>query len=101
MLSDKAPYVIAVAQEVGYALCEVADRPRSTETIRRSNGASQLATNVRRLRMAAGLTQTELAKLSGMNRSHLCRLEGGGRKPTVDTLARLAKALKVAPGSLL
>jgi DNA-binding XRE family transcriptional regulator len=100
LLASEAPYGIAVVQEVGYALCEIAENPRHGSK-RRSNGVSRLAKNVRQLRIAAGLTQTALAKRSGLNRSHLSRLEGGGRKPTLDTLARLAKALRVAPGSFL
>jgi DNA-binding XRE family transcriptional regulator len=100
LLASEAPYGIAVVQEVGYALCEIAENPRHASK-RRSNGVSRLAKNVRQLRIAAGLTQTALAERSGLNRSHLNRLEGGGRKPTLDTLARLAKALRVAPGSFL
>ena len=101
LLASEAPYGIAVVQEVGYALCEIAKESGRAARNGSSNGVSQLAKNVRQLRTAAGLTQTALAKRSGLNRSHLNRLEGGGRKPTLDTLARLAKALRVAPGSFL
>ena len=101
LLASEAPYGIAVIQEVGYALCEIAEDRRHASKSRSGNGMSRLAKNVRQLRIAAGLTQTALAKRSGLNRSHLNRLEGGGRKPTLDTLARLAKALRVAPGSFL
>jgi len=34
-----------------------------------------------------------------MNRSYLSRLESVGRNPTLATLERLAKTLKVTPGT--
>jgi transcriptional regulator with XRE-family HTH domain len=63
------------------------------------NGVSHLAKNVRHWRIAAGLSQTAVAKRSGMNRSYLSRLESVGRNPTLATLERLAKTLKVTPGT--
>jgi transcriptional regulator with XRE-family HTH domain len=62
---------------------------------------SRLGNNVRQWRTAAGLTQTAVAKRSGMNRSYLSHLESGRRNPTLATLERLAKTLNVAPGSFL
>jgi DNA-binding XRE family transcriptional regulator len=96
LLANKAPFVIATIHEVGYALCEVAENPRHTSRIRRSNGVSRLGKNVRHWRIAAGLTQTAVAKRSGMNRSYLSRLESGHRNPTLATLERLAK---ITPGA--
>jgi DNA-binding XRE family transcriptional regulator len=82
LVTYKTPYVIALVHEIGYALCEVAENPRHTSTMtRRRKDLSQLERNVRQLRIAAGLTQTALAKRSGMNRSHLSRLESGARTP--------------------
>jgi transcriptional regulator with XRE-family HTH domain len=49
------------------------------------------------VRTAAGLTQTALAKRSGINRSYLSDLEAGQRNPTAVTLQRLAKVLGVTP----
>ena len=98
LLANKAPFVIATVNDVGYALCEIAENPRHTSRTRRSNGA-HLAKNVRYWRIAAGLTQTAVAKRSGINRSYLSRLESGRRNPTLATLERLAKTLKVTPGT--
>jgi DNA-binding XRE family transcriptional regulator len=100
LIANKAPYVIATVRDVGYALCEIAENPRHTSRPRRSKGA-RLAKNVRHWRIAAGLTQTAAAKRSGMNRSYLSHLESGRRHPTLATLERLAKTLKVTPGSFL
>jgi DNA-binding XRE family transcriptional regulator len=99
LLASKAPFVIATVHDVGYALCEIAENPRHTPRARRGNGVSRLGKNVRHWRIAAGLTQTAVAKQSGMNRSYLSRLESGRRNPTLATLERLAKTLKVTPGA--
>ena len=101
LLANKAPVVIATVHDVGYALCEIAENPRHTSRTTRSNGVSHLAKNVRHWRIAAGLTQTAVAKRSGMNRSYLSHLESGRRNPTLATLERLAKILNVAPGYFL
>ena len=101
LLTNKSPYVIAVVHDVGYVLCEIAENPRHTSRTRRRKDVAQLARNVRQLRLAVGLTQTALAKRSGMNRSYLSRLESGRHNPTLATLERLAKSLEVMPGSFL
>ena len=101
LLANKAPFVIATVHDVGYALCEIAENPRHTSRTRRSNGVSRLGKNVRQWRIAAGLTQTAVAKQSGVNRSYLSHLESGRRNPTLATLERLAKILNVAPGYFL
>ena len=101
LLTNKSPYVIAVVHDVGYVLCERAENPRHISRTRRKKDVSQLGRNVRQLRVAAGLTQTTLAKRSGMNRAYLSRLESGRQNPTLATLERLAKTLEVIPESLL
>ena len=59
LIATKAPYAITVAREVGYALCKMAGEPRLTGTSR-SATLPQLGRNLRRVRTAAGLTQTSL-----------------------------------------
>lgn len=51
--------------------------------------------NVRRLRLAAKISQAELAARMGVDRSYVSGLELGNRNPTVVTLWHLAKALGV------
>lgn len=48
-----------------------------------------------RHRRAAGLTQTELAKISGIPQSHISRIEAGKFAPTFSTMSRIATALGV------
>jgi DNA-binding XRE family transcriptional regulator len=100
-LASNSPYHIAVIHEVGYCLCELAKNPRHTVSVRKDDGASEMGKNIRHLRIAAGLTQTALAKRAGLDRTHLSRLERGRLTPTLATLQRLAKTLQVTPRSLV
>jgi transcriptional regulator with XRE-family HTH domain len=51
--------------------------------------------NVRRLRVAAGLSQAQLAEKMGVDRAYVSGLELGQRNPTVVTLWHISKALGV------
>lgn len=44
-------------------------------------------------RIAAGLTQKELADRCGMKAANLCRLENGNGNPSVATLSKIARGL--------
>lgn len=48
---------------------------------------------VYQLRHDAGLTQAELADRMGTTQSAIARLEGGGTRPTLETLEKLASAV--------
>jgi ribosome-binding protein aMBF1 (putative translation factor) len=52
-----------------------------------------VADQVAARRRALGLSQAELAELTGTTQSAIARLEGGGRPPRIDTLLRIAEAL--------
>lgn len=45
------------------------------------------------LRLAAGLSQVQLAKLIGTSQPHLARIEQGKNDPSTDMISRIAKAL--------
>ena len=53
------------------------------------------------LRKRQKISQEELAARSGISRGYLARLETGRHDPTITTLEKLAKALKVPVGKLL
>lgn len=55
---------------------------------------------VRDVRKDKNLTIVQLAKLSGVSKSHISEIERGKRMPTIDVLCRLARALKVNPEAL-
>ena len=51
--------------------------------------------NVKRIRQEKGLTQEQLADLSGFSQQYISGLEQGRRNPTVVSLYELAMALGV------
>ncbi|MEN5115493.1 helix-turn-helix transcriptional regulator [Brevundimonas diminuta] len=61
----------------------------------------RLGKRVRELRIAADLSQEELAFRANMKRSYVSDLERGTRNPSVRALGRLATALGVRPSALL
>ena len=56
--------------------------------------------NIRRRRLAAGLSQERLAAEMGVEQSYLSGLEVGRRNPTAVTIWHAALALNVKPGTL-
>ena len=56
---------------------------------------------LREARLAAGLSQSELEELSCIPKARLSRYENGHVEPSIQTLARLARALNVSEASLL
>ncbi|MCL9998666.1 MAG: helix-turn-helix domain-containing protein [Erythrobacter sp.] len=60
-----------------------------------------LADNLRRARVAAGLSQEELADAAGVDRTYVSALERCKYAASLDVMERLATALSVNPASLL
>lgn len=52
-------------------------------------------------RLAAGMTQADLAARSGIAQNHISQLEQGNIEPRLRTIIALARAFEVTPGSLL
>lgn len=53
------------------------------------------------MRQKKGITQEVLSGLSDIGRTHLSAIERGERKPTLETLWRLASALDMRPSELV
>jgi transcriptional regulator with XRE-family HTH domain len=80
------------------------DKPLTSEALERlrqrlagaENGwfFAQIAEQVAAQRQARGLSQQELAHITGTTQSAIARLEKGGRPPRIDTLLRIAQALE-------
>lgn len=56
---------------------------------------------VRQQRLLAKLTQEKLAEMADISLSFLGHIERGTRKASLDTVVKLANALKVTPNILL
>ena len=64
-------------------------------------GRALLAWNMRRVRVARGLSQERLAADAAVDRAYLGGLERRTENPTLDLLDRIASALSVPRGDLL
>jgi transcriptional regulator with XRE-family HTH domain len=62
---------------------------------------AQFAANLRRLRLAAGLTQEALSGSTQLDPGEISRLERGARNPRLTTLVRIARGLDVTVAELL
>lgn len=56
---------------------------------------------IRTLRRRKGITQDQLAELTGLNRVHLYRLENGRQSMTLNTLKIIADTLEVRVRDLI
>ena len=61
----------------------------------------QIGCNIRRLRILAGLSQVELAKLIEVDPSQISHYERNNRQPSIDNIVGIAKVLHVDTSSLL
>ncbi|MDD3906224.1 MAG: helix-turn-helix transcriptional regulator [Candidatus Omnitrophica bacterium] len=62
----------------------------------------KFAQKIKKLRKSRGLTQEELADLTAIDYKYIQRLEGKNPPAVkIDTIQRIAKALKVDPSKLL
>ena len=61
----------------------------------------RLARNLVNVRYARSISQAELAKMSGLDRSYIGSIEQARRNVSVDTIDRIADALDVDAQSLL
>ncbi len=68
----------------------------SKSTARRCLGRVEYGRNVERVRQEKGLTQEQLAELSGFSQQYISGLEQGRRNPTIVSLYELATALGVS-----
>jgi transcriptional regulator with XRE-family HTH domain len=61
----------------------------------------KVAARIKTLRERRGMTQEVLAAKAGISRAYLARVETVRHEPTLTTLEKLAKALRVKVGRLL
>jgi transcriptional regulator with XRE-family HTH domain len=56
---------------------------------------------LRELREANHISQEKLAEYCELDRTYISLLERGLRQPTITTIFKLAKALKISPSKLI
>ena len=65
------------------------------------DGYMDLGKNIKDMREKKGLTQEELGKRIGVDKSSVSRWENGDREPKLDHLNKIARVLEVPSGALL
>ena len=56
---------------------------------------------VRTMRRRRELSQEQLADAAGLHRTHISLIERGLREPSLETLVKLCRGLRVSPGEAL
>src|SRR5581483_6382357 len=72
---------------------------KAAANIRRTSAGNRLGERLRQLRVAAGMTQTDLAG-DRFSKEYVSQIERGKTRPTRDTVEWLAQRLGVDPGFL-
>jgi transcriptional regulator with XRE-family HTH domain len=67
--------------------------PVKKPQIRHAEIVRLFAARLKERRLAAGMTQAELAEAAGVTPTYITRLEAAGAAPGIDTVARVADAL--------
>jgi transcriptional regulator with XRE-family HTH domain len=67
--------------------------PSKKSQIRHADVVRRFAARLRERRLAAGLTQADLAAAAGLTSTYVTRLEAAGAAPGIDTVTQLAEAL--------
>ena len=66
-----------------------------------SEGIELLAKKLKEVRISKGYTQEDLAYESGLSLSQIGRIETSKINPTVSTIFKIARTLKIRPSELL
>jgi len=68
----------------------------------KSNNKSIIAENIKKYRNKMGVSQDRLSKLADITYNTIIKIESGANKnPTIETLAKIAKALSVGVDDLI
>jgi transcriptional regulator with XRE-family HTH domain len=67
-----------------------------------STNKSTIADNIKKYRSKIGVSQDKLSKLADVTYNTIIKIESGANKnPTIETLAKIAKALNVGVDDLI
>ena len=66
------------------------------------SNTSNISENIKKYRSDLGVSQDKLSKLADVTYNTIIKIESGvNRNPTIETLAKIAKALKVGVDDLI
>jgi transcriptional regulator with XRE-family HTH domain len=65
------------------------------------NSQQKIGKNLRNARLKAKFTQKELAEKAGVHVNYYARLERGEENPSLETLKKLTKILKIKSSDIL
>ena len=66
-----------------------------------NNSAKKLGENMKKIRLAKQMSQGDICRKLGVDRSYISNVESGNKNPTLSTITKLAKALNVSVNELL
>ena len=76
-------------------------KTRKEKTIEHDQLCRELGLSpLRYLRNRAGLTQSQLARKTGLSQSYIAKVEANERKPSANARKKIARALGIAPEKL-
>ena len=65
------------------------------------NESAKLGLNLKKIRTKKAISQGDIARELGVSRGFVSTIENGKTNPTLSTITKLAKALKVSTNELL
>ncbi|MBT7556940.1 helix-turn-helix transcriptional regulator [Candidatus Woesearchaeota archaeon] len=63
--------------------------------------SKKLGENIKKLRVQKGMNQLELCRVLGVDTAYISNVENGKKNPTLKTVDKIAKVLKVDVNELL
>ena len=65
-----------------------------------NNSAKKLGMNIKRIRLAKKMSQGDICRKLGIDRSYMSNIESGNKNPTLSSINKLAKTLGVSVSEL-
>jgi transcriptional regulator with XRE-family HTH domain len=65
------------------------------------NESEKLGKNLKRIRIAKGISQGEIGRILEVDKGFVSNIENGKTNPTLATIAKIAKAIGVPVGELM
>ncbi len=66
-----------------------------------NNSAKKLGENMKKIRLAKGMTQGDICRKLELDRAYISNIESGNKNPTLSTITNIARALGVSVSELV